>query len=147
MEFCFKPIEKESLDIINTWDYDGFIEKVIMKPYYESLKTKGKLIGPGGSEGFVAYSDQEPVGLFEYIVDGKQLEIGLALRPDLVGRGYGKTFVEQGIKFGTEYYPGTINSIKLTVDVDNKPAIRVYEKAGFKLIGQEGNEVKMHMFL
>ncbi|WP_198162690.1 GNAT family N-acetyltransferase [Halobacillus mangrovi] len=147
MHFKFKPITIEYVKEIDSWNYKGFIEEVLMTPYFESSKKNETLVGPGGCEGFVALLDNQPAGLFEFNIMGSTMEIGLALRPDLVGKGLGVKYVNQGIKFGLQYYDSHLNYIRLVVDSRNKAAIRVYEKAGFKKYEQKDNEIEMRMDL
>lgn len=132
---------------IDSWNYKGFIEEVMMTPYFESFKKTKMLKGPGGCDGFIALMDNEAAGLFEFIVKGNIMEIGLALKPNLIGKGFGTKYVKQGIEFGIQYYDIHFDSVKLVVDPKNKAAIRVYEKAGFKKVEQKENEIEMKMIL
>ncbi|WP_064093965.1 GNAT family N-acetyltransferase [Rossellomorea aquimaris] len=147
MDFIFKPITMEYVKEIDSWNYEGFIEEVLMTPYFNSFEKSGTLIGPGGCDGFVAFIDNEAAGLFEFNIKGSTMEIGLALKPDLVGKGLGVKFVNQGIEFGIEHYNRKLNNIKLVVDSENKAAICVYEKVGFKRVEQTDNEIEMNMDL
>ncbi|QHE51611.1 GNAT family N-acetyltransferase [Pontibacillus sp. HMF3514] len=147
MNFKFVPINIEYVKEIDSWNYEGFIEQVMMTPYFESFKKTGELIGPGGFEGFVALHDHEAVGLFEFNIKDSIMEIGLALKPELIGKGLGTTYVNQGIEFGMQYYDKTLDHIKLVVDSKNKPAIRVYEKAGFHKVEEKDGEIEMRMVL
>ncbi|WLR47334.1 GNAT family N-acetyltransferase [Halobacillus litoralis] len=147
MEFEFRPIKMEDVRQIDSWNYDGFVEKVVMKPYFDSYKQTGELKGPGGCEGYAAFLDEAVVGLFEYHVNGGIMEIGLALRPDLIGKGLGATYVKQGISFGIHHYDQDMNEVRLEVDEQNKAAIRVYEKIGFKTVEQKDRDIEMRMVL
>lgn len=147
MEFKFRPIKMEDVKQIDAWNYENFVEKVEMKPYFESFQQTGQLKGPGGCEGYAAFVDEEVVGLFEFNVNGSIMEIGLALRPDWIGKGLGATYVEQGIAFGSHHYDRDMNEIRLEVDEQNKAAIRVYEKIGFKKVEQKECDIEMGMVL
>ncbi|GEN52663.1 GNAT family N-acetyltransferase [Halobacillus faecis] len=147
MEFQFRPIKVEDVKQIDSWNYDGFVEKVEMAPYFESLNQTGKLQGPGGCEGYAAFHEDAVVGLFEYNVNGRIMEVGLALRPDWIGKGLGATYVKQGIAFGLHHYDEAINEVRLEVDERNKAAIRVYEKIGFIRVAQKDQDIEMRMFV
>lgn len=71
----------------------------------------------------------ELVGFFYYEEDGRAVEIGLGLRPDLTGRGLGRAFLEAGLAFARDKYRPTI--FRLSVAAFNRRAIRVYERVGF----------------
>jgi len=62
------------------------------------------------------------------------LDVGLGLRPDLVGRGLGLAYVEAILDFARcELSPP---SFRLTVAAFNRRAFRVYERAGFATIAR-----------
>ncbi|MYL49898.1 GNAT family N-acetyltransferase [Halobacillus litoralis] len=145
MEFEFRPVKVEDVKQIDSWNFDGFVEKVEMKPYFESLEQTGKLRGPGGCEGYAALHDDDVVGLFEFNVNGRIMEIGLALRPDWIGKGLGAAYVERGIAFGVRHYEQDVDEIRLEVDEQNKAAIRVYEKIGFERMEQKDHDMEMRM--
>jgi [ribosomal protein S18]-alanine N-acetyltransferase len=72
----------------------------------------------------------ELVGHFSFKLKGdRTLEIGLGLRPDLTGRGFGGSFVEAGLEFAREQFEP--EQFVLGVATFNERAIKVYERAGF----------------
>lgn len=147
MEFQFTPMTMDYLKEIDSWNYEGFVEQVLMTPYFKSMEETGQLIGPGGCDGFVALADGQPAGLFEFVVADDALEIGLALKPELIGRGFGADYVRQGIDFGRRHYQTELHSVMLTVELANKAAIRVYEKAGFEQLEQNEDGLAMKLSL
>ncbi|MCA1055820.1 GNAT family N-acetyltransferase [Rossellomorea aquimaris] len=147
MKFTFRPLNQETLKEIDSWNYGGFVEEVLMNPYFDSFSKTGKFIGPGGCDGFAAAVDHETVGLFEFNQHGSTLEIGLALRPDLIGKGLGVEYVQQGIAFGVQHYHEKISKITLSVDAHNKAALRVYEKTGFRKVDEQENDIDMELIL
>jgi [ribosomal protein S18]-alanine N-acetyltransferase len=62
------------------------------------------------------------------------LDVGLGLRPDLVGQGLGLPFVEALLDFARHELSPT--SFRLTVAAFNRRAARVYERAGFETIAR-----------
>jgi ribosomal-protein-alanine N-acetyltransferase len=60
------------------------------------------------------------------------LDVGLGMRPDLTGRGLGAEFLRAGLWFARKAY--SPEAFRLTVDVFNHRAIRVYERAGFETV-------------
>ncbi|WLR59078.1 GNAT family N-acetyltransferase [Guptibacillus hwajinpoensis] len=145
MKFHFVPISFESAQEIADWNYEGKFADLYMTPYFISGEKNGVFTGPGGCDGFVAMHEGAVSGLFEFtIVDGG-LEIGLALAPDLVGKGIGPDFVKQGIAFGLKQYEGVNDYIQLEVAAANKPAMRVYEKVGFVKTNQSADQVEMRL--
>jgi ribosomal-protein-alanine N-acetyltransferase len=144
MNFKFVPINLEYLEEIRNWKYDGFIKNIYLDPYFEN---NNELRGPGGCIAFAALNKNKLVGLFEYYFRGEIIEIGLALNPDLVGKGYGKDFVEQGINFAIKHFDYQEEYIKLSVNLENKAAVKVYKKAGFKEYNRESDSIEMRKYI
>lgn len=148
MKFKFVQMTLDYAEQISAWKYDGYLKNIDMEAYFKSYdKTTGSMRGPGGCEGFAALNGNRLAGLFEFYNKDKTMEIGLALSPDLVGRGFGKEFVMQGIHFGIRQFNYGGEYIWLTVNSQNVPAIRAYEKAGFKEYKRESDEIEMHKYI
>jgi ribosomal-protein-alanine N-acetyltransferase len=71
----------------------------------------------------------ELVGFFEFVVEEGDVEIGLGLRPDLIGSGRGASFVEAGLSFAQDAW--SPRTFSLDVFPWNERAITVYERGGF----------------
>jgi ribosomal-protein-alanine N-acetyltransferase len=71
----------------------------------------------------------ELIGYFGFVCVERIVGIGLALRPDLTGRGLGQPFLEAGLDFARERL--SARAFKLAVAAFNERAITVYERAGF----------------
>jgi RimJ/RimL family protein N-acetyltransferase len=72
------------------------------------------------------------VGFYSFVPRGKIVDIGIAMRPDLTGRGLGLAFVLAGLEFARETFkPATF---RLDVAVFNLRARRVYERARFRAV-------------
>ncbi|WP_157949925.1 GNAT family N-acetyltransferase [Vallitalea okinawensis] len=147
MKFEFVPMTLDYADLIKKWKYTGYVKSIYMEPYFDTFNETGKMRGPGGCEGFVVLNQSRLVGLFEYYFIDEIMEIGLALKPELTGKGYGKDFVHQGIKFGIKNFEYKRKYIKLTVNILNKPAIKVYEKVGFEEHKRNEGEIEMRKYL
>jgi ribosomal-protein-alanine N-acetyltransferase len=64
------------------------------------------------------------------------LDVGLGMKPDLAGRGFGTEFVLAGLQFAREAYSPP--AFRLTVAASNQRAVRVYERVGFEAVGTFG---------
>jgi len=71
----------------------------------------------------------ELIGFFGLGREDDVVVVGLGLRPDLVGRGLGLSFVEEGLAFARERFAPA--RFRLSVAAFNERAIKVYERAGF----------------
>jgi ribosomal-protein-alanine N-acetyltransferase len=71
----------------------------------------------------------ELVGYFAIAVEDGVAGVGVGLRPDLTGRGYGLSFLEAGLAFVAKRH--SPERYRLSVAEFNRRAIIVYERAGF----------------
>jgi RimJ/RimL family protein N-acetyltransferase len=99
--------------------YDGDVEPVLNpERFYAAHDESGALVG------FLYFEDK----------DGGAVEIGLGLRPELVGKGLGLEFFRAGVDFArVTFQPARVI---LNVAAFNQRAITVYERAGFRRTGE-----------
>lgn len=144
MNFTFEPLEVAEVRAIAEWRYAGV---------YAVYNFSGNLdialpeMLDRRSPYFAVFNDAELIGYFCYgtaaqVRDNPEphlydedgaITIGLGLRPDLTGRGYGATFVQAGLDFAPEHYHPTY--FRLFVMPFNQRAIKVYERVGFRQFG------------
>ena len=80
---------------------------------------------------FSAFDDEGVLaGYFQFEVEGRTVDVGLGLRPDLTGAGMGLDYLLAGLEFARERFSPT--RFTLAVATFNERAIRVYERAGFR---------------
>ena len=93
-------------------------------------------------ERFFAARDESGrlIGFYYFEEKGDALEVGLGLAPEMTGRGLGLEFLERGLAFGRRRYRP--ERIILNVAAFNKRAIRVYERAGFRITGKHVRRFK-----
>ena len=87
-------------------------------------------------ERFFEARDEEGdlVGFYYFERKGDALEYGLGLRPDRTGRGHGLDFFRVGLEFARERFQP--QRIILAVAAFNERAVKVYERAGFRVTGR-----------
>ena len=66
---------------------------------------------------------------------GDAVEVGIGLRPDLTGRGYGESFLLSQLAYAAAQW--TPETFRLFVAAWNERAIRLYERLGFRTVGRE----------
>ena len=64
--------------------------------------------------------------------EGRAVEIGLGMRPDLTGRGLGLMFMRRNLDWIREAHPGA--EIRLSVASFNQRGIKVYRRSGFRVV-------------
>jgi RimJ/RimL family protein N-acetyltransferase len=69
-----------------------------------------------------------------WTTDDQTLSVGLGMRPDLTGQGLGLSFFEAVLNFAAQRFSPT--AFRLFVLPFNQRAIHVYERAGFRQIGE-----------
>jgi ribosomal-protein-alanine N-acetyltransferase len=79
-------------------------------------------------------NEQKLVGFFafEYNVLNCNLEIGLGLSPEYMGKQMGTQFIQDGLKFAETLF--NYKTISLKVWKQNQRAIRCYKRLGFIII-------------
>jgi [ribosomal protein S18]-alanine N-acetyltransferase len=135
MEFTFRPLSWSDVESITTWHYDAPYTQYDGERFaFGMFVRRGWLYTRLGYECYAvdnAYGDL--IGLFTFHkLPRHTVNIGLGLRPELTGLGYGLAFVQAGIAFGKARYAPV--SFQLTVDPFNARAIKVYMRAGFNLV-------------
>lgn len=151
MEFTFSSMNETDAHEVSTWRYEApydvynpgndedndaeasDISELLDRrsPYYAVRNEQGELVGYFcyGTAG-QPWEVNEP----SLYVDDRVIVIGLALRPDLTGKGFGLSFVNAGLAFAREQF--TPAMFHLYVLAFNQRAIRVYERVGFHNVGK-----------
>jgi len=131
MGYKFKVMTQEQAEeIAFNWHYDAEYSFYDMEADKEDLVEFLDPIKRGNSN-FIVTKDNEIIGYFSFNkVDINTIEIGLGMRPNLIGNGNGVEFVKAGLEFAKSKY--TPQKITLSVATFNQRAIKVYRKIGFE---------------
>jgi len=139
MKLEFRVPTKSDVDDILTWKYDeiySFYDNDIQKEKMEFIESF-----VDSDDNFSIYNDNNKlVGNCSFYYIEEFFCVGLQMRPDLTGKGFGIEFAKSIIDFGREKYK--LNYIDLTVAKFNNRAIKVYEKLGFKVIDEFVNTIR-----
>ncbi|WP_346929064.1 GNAT family N-acetyltransferase [Clostridium sp.] len=139
MKLEFRVPTKSDVDDILTWKYDGiysFYDNDIQKEKMEWIESF-----VDSDDNFSIYNDNNKlVGNCSFYYIEEFFCVGLQMRPELTGKGFGIEFAKSIIDFGREKYK--LNYIDLTVAKFNDRAIKVYEKLGFKVIDEFVNTIR-----
>lgn len=149
----FSPITENQIREYISWRYE---------PPYDIYNEK-----PADADDIVAYyldpqyqahaitdKDGRLAGLCSFGPDGRvpggrylhdALDIGLAIRPDLTGKGKGHTYIQAVIAFAwKQYHPP---ALRVTIAEFNRRAQRVWQKAGFVQVERFGRQSDGMLFL
>lgn len=139
MKLEFRAPIKSDIEDILTWKYDGiysFYDNSIQKEKIEWIESF-----IDSDDNFSIYNEQnELVGNCSFYYIEEFFCLGVQMRPELTGKGFGTEFVSAIINFGKKKY--NLSYIDLTVAKFNKRAIKVYEKVGFKFVEEIVNTIR-----
>ena len=134
MTFRLKPLRLADASAIGSWRYQPPYDVYDLErfPLYAAVVLRWwntlwgyEVYGVWGDEG-------DLVGTFMFTrADKGGVTLGLALRPDLTGKGLGLAFMQAGVDFARQRFSPTF--LRLDVAEFNLRAIKVYERAGFQL--------------
>jgi ribosomal-protein-alanine N-acetyltransferase len=128
-ELHFEPMTQEEAEAIADWRYEPPYD------FYDAREDDGDLALLLSAERragrtFAAKDGSGAVvGFFSYGPEDDAIVVGLGLRPDLTGRGFGAAFVAAGLDFALARFAP--RRFRLSVATFNERAITVYERAGF----------------
>jgi L-phenylalanine/L-methionine N-acetyltransferase len=110
---------------INPYLLYEVMDKDTFQPIFNDLLAKDII--------YIYEENNETVGMFKLIqLEHRSSHVGylggLAIHPDLAGKGYGKKMMEAIIERGRQM---NLLRIELSADVINQKAVSLYEKAGF----------------
>jgi ribosomal-protein-alanine N-acetyltransferase len=125
MRFSIEPASEEVHRELASWRYPA--------PYDFYNGDVDPLLNP---ERFFGAFDEhgDLVGFYYFEEKPPDLDYGLGLRPDLVGRGLGLGFFRAGLEFARERYRPRL--VYLHVAEFNERARKVYERAGFVVVSR-----------
>lgn len=125
--------QEEAEEIAYNWHYEGEYSFYDIEADEEDLAE----FLEGESRGNHVFSVKENgtlIGFFTVCkINNGTVEIGLGMRPDITGNGFGLQFVNAGLAFSKEKYG--CKYITLSVATFNERAIKVYKRAGFEAVG------------
>ena len=117
------------------WTYEGEYAIYNEPPYAEQKKQRIGFGNPARDKNFYAYYDGDTfVGYTNILEEEREVFIGIGVRPDLCGQGYGQRIMKLVREISKTLYPG--KPLYLEVRTWNRRAIRCYEKAGFVVEGE-----------
>jgi RimJ/RimL family protein N-acetyltransferase len=149
----FSPIAEKQIREYISWRYEppydiynenpADAEEIVayyLDPQYQAHAITGK---NGRLIGICSFGPDGRVPGGRYLHDA--LDIGLAIRPDLTGKGRGRSYIQAVIDFALKQY--TPPALRVTIAEFNRRAQRVWQKAGFVQIERFGRQSDGMLFL
>jgi [ribosomal protein S18]-alanine N-acetyltransferase len=128
--YFFKLMSDEEAREISRWHYEPPYD------FYDATSDQDvlqELLDPEcRKDSYFSVRDESGaiVGFFQFEREGKTVDIGLGMRPDLTGKGLGVGYLLAGLEFARDLF--SPERFTLSVTTFNERAIRVYERAGFR---------------
>lgn len=119
---------------ITEWNYDGNYSSYNLPSYDVCVKNHYGITQIDKQKNYVVYTINDEV-IFYFnmkLMDSGKVYIGVGLKPEYCGKGFGNYFLNDSVKLAKEKYPNAI--LFLEVRSWNKRAIKSYEKIGFKIV-------------
>ncbi len=147
------PMTRKHAYEISKWQYDD-IYSFYNRPVADKPTTNADT--PIDNFFVVCDNNQTLIGHFHFGPEGQiptienfdytrdYLDIGLGLRPELCGQGYGTQFAALGIEFARKHYGA--KKFRLSVAAFNERAQKVYEKIGFQKTSEVTNSYFKNKF-
>lgn len=107
--------------------HDVFLDPEYL--YFAVRDSSGRLVG------YCCYGPEGRVLGGDYPQDGNRtLDIGVAMNPDLVGRGLGGQFVSTVLAFGEQRFQP--EQFRVSIAAFNIRSVKTFERQGFKLVNK-----------
>jgi aminoglycoside 6'-N-acetyltransferase len=149
--YSFTALREDDLALVRRWLLEPHVKRWwddgVRAPYPDAQldEYRSAIRGEDPSYHYLARIDQRPVGMFQHYRIGDDAEYAQALaldedavgvdlfigEADLVGRGHGPAMLRQFLREVAFPFHGLTVCV-IGPSVTNLPAIRAYEKAGFR---------------
>ncbi|QTN01423.1 GNAT family N-acetyltransferase [Sediminibacillus dalangtanensis] len=125
--------QRQAEEIAYKWHYPGEYSFYDMEADEEDLEEFLDA-DQRGDDYYVVEKNDQLIGFFNFHQkqNGK-VEIGLGMKPECTGKGRGLDFLRAGLELAIKTY--CPSAVTLSVAAFNKRAIRLYQKAGFVVVG------------
>lgn len=128
----FHKTTEEEKYIICAWKYDGDYAIYNNPSYEEQIKYHRGFAN--SKNNFYSFLDgTKLIGYINLIEEDSEVFFGIGVNPIFCDQGYGQRISQSACKLSHQLYPG--KPIYLEVRTWNIRAVKCYEKAGFRIIG------------
>ena len=128
--YLFRQMEDAEATLISGWHYEPPYD------FYDATSDPDdlqELLDPKRRrDAYFSVFDEGGilVGFFQFEREGRRVDVGLGMRPDLTGQGLGIGYLLAGLEFARRRF--SPERFTLAVATFNQRAILVYERAGFR---------------
>ena len=123
---------------ITAWSYPGEYA-VYNNPPYDEQKKRGFGFANPQNHFYSFYDGTTLVGFINLNEEDTEVFFGIGVAPDYCGQGYGQQMTQIAWQISRALFPA--KPLYLEVRTWNKRAVRCYEKAGFRIMGEPIRQV------
>lgn len=144
--YTISPLSGKNAREITTWSYDPPFDLYDLAPehlssllnpdyrYHQVMDQNGSLVG------YCCFGLDAQVPGGNYLLkETRVLDIGISMRPDLVGQGLGKNFVSAILDYAAKIYQS--EHFRVTIADFNQRSLRTFQILGFKIQGSFTREL------
>ncbi len=118
---------------ITAWQYDGAYA-IYNNDAYENQKARGVGFADPRYNFYSFYDGAALVGFINLYEEETEVFFGIGAAPACCGKGYGQQMTRMAWDISQRLFPG--KPLYLEVRTWNARAVRCYEKAGFRIVGE-----------
>ena len=127
------PLTESHKQAICNWQYEGEYAVYDLPSYENMQKARSGFTNPERADSYLGWSENgELIAYTHFSEKSDGTYLGIGVRPDLCGQGYGRKITQAAAKLAEERHPG--KPVCLEVRTWNARAIRCYERAGFRIV-------------
>lgn len=127
------PLTESHKREICAWQYEGDYAIYNLPPYETMAQNQSGFANPNRANNYLGWSENdELIGYTNFSEKTDGIYLGIGVRPDQCGKGYGQMITKFASEIAQERYKN--KPVCLEVRTWNKRAIRCYERAGFRIV-------------
>lgn len=128
------PLTQAEKREICAWKYAGAYVAYNLPPYEKMLEERTGFCNPQREGNYMAwYWGEQLVGFTNLLEEDQAVFVGIGVKPECCGQGYGQKILEEAYALSKQRCPG--KPLYLEVRTWNERAVRCYQRAGFQIVG------------
>jgi ribosomal-protein-alanine N-acetyltransferase len=141
VKFSIRPLTGADAEAMVSWRYDppyaaydppADLVETFVDPVSRYFAVDAE---PGGLAGFCCFGEHARVPGCDYDSgEPDVIDVGVGLRPDMTGRGFGRAFVAAVADFAVQRLGAAL--VRAAIAECNRRSIRVFEAVGFEVARQ-----------
>lgn len=135
-----QPLTQAEKQEICAWKYAGDYAAYNLPSYESMLEKQAGFCNPRREGNYAAwYLEGQLVGFTNLREEDQAVFVGIGVKPEYCDRGYGQKILEEVYVLSKQRCPD--KPLYLEVRTWNERAVRCYQKAGFRIIGEPFDQV------